>query len=220
MDLALAADAAASAADGGALTASVWYVAPMNRPHRPDLEALRARGGYAAAKAAPAVEERAGGGKGRNLVLPIVLLVAGLGGRIVQGVVAAGPTGVALAGMEAVFATGAAVAGVWLATTFFDDDFGDIGPAVLKACGIALVAAALGAIFGDLDPQPQSVRGQIVGVHVVVLVWFFGVVALFRCDLLEALGTAVVAAVFQLAALAILVWTAGGGEAARALVLN
>jgi hypothetical protein len=194
------------------------------RRNRPDLAALRERGGYVdkhANRPTPVAEEAAATGGVRDWWVPIGLIAFGILGRAVQGAITSGAAGTGLAVLEALFAVGAALGAFFIASRFFDSDWGEVGPALLKIAAIALLGLVLGSITGTLDPQPDDpTRDQLVAVHVIFITWFFGIAALFRSDLLETLMLTVIVAAAEFAALLTLYVTAGRTAAALALTLS
>jgi hypothetical protein len=93
---------------------------------------------------------------------------------------------------------GAAMPGGALAAAMiFSVTFGPPGRAILKLLALWLTAAAVGCFLAKLDADPMNVRGMVLAVHAVLLIYFSGISTLFKLDLQEALLTAGICTVVQ-----------------------
>ena len=161
---------------------------------------------YPGRRARPVTEEADDEREGsalRDLYVPIALLVLGLGMRVVQLVVAnenrankwggevATPDdpvkAVLLAVFQMVISGGVMIAGATLAATILNLNFGSLGRAALKLCGLAVFATGVASWVAVFDQDRYSVTGLMVALHIVVIIYWVGFTFLFALDLQETL---------------------------------
>jgi hypothetical protein len=69
------------------------------------------------------------------------------------------------------------------------------GPGAMarKVLGLAAFAAFAGVLCASFDKDPGQVRGVVVALHAVLLIYFVGITYLMKMDLLDALMATVIA---------------------------
>lgn len=139
----------------------------------------------------------------RDRIVPIGLLTAGLALRI--GEIPFDRTlghGAAVAAAVMIFqlilSTACMLAGVLLAARILSANYGPIGTALLKLCGMAIFAWAFGAVI--VIWLQFNIRAFVIALHVIFLIYAVGFAALFSLDMQESLISAVTCAAFQNAA--------------------
>lgn len=134
----------------------------------------------------------------RDLVAPIVLLVLGVGMRFVEVPFDRSLPGGSLAGalaitvFQIVLTVALMLGGVLISARILMTNFGLVGTAILKLCGIAIFAWASAMFivaFSDYD-----IRGFVVAINALFLIYFACFWTLFSLDLQEALVTTTICA--------------------------
>jgi hypothetical protein len=137
-------------------------------------------------------------GTWRDFYIPIGLLILGVIGRFSQVLAYADgeelttEKAVVLWLCELMLGSAAMIGGVLGVAFVMSVEFGRPGRAALKLMSLWLIAAVVGCLLAKMDKDPLSVRSMILAFHAVLLVYFFGIAALFKLDLQEALITACV----------------------------
>jgi hypothetical protein len=137
-----------------------------------------------------------------NLILPGVLLAAGVGIIIAQGALdpQQGSTSLRTILMSVLFMGIMIVtmlAGGALSAILLGTEFGTLGKVIWKFAGIATFAASVGVVVAGLDPDPMAIRGKIIALHVVVILYWIGFQTLFELDLQENLLSVAIITLLQ-----------------------
>ena len=159
---------------------------------------------YPGRRARPVQEEDDAAREGsalKDLYLPIAMLVVGLGLRVAQLLAANELRGnkwggevatpgdparaVLLAVFQMVISGGVMIAGATLAATILNLNYGSLGRAALKLCAIAVFATGVASWAAVFDQDQHSVRGLVLALHVVVIIYWIGFTVLFALDLQE-----------------------------------
>jgi hypothetical protein len=140
----------------------------------------------------------------RGWVVPGVLLGVGAVGRVVElGWLRDGrdEAGVGTAAFMAVCGIAIGVIalgmGVVLAGQVFGSEMDPPGAIARKLVGLAVFAAAVAVACASIDKDPYQMRGAVLALHAVLLVYFVGVCWLMKMDLLEGLVATVIAMAVQ-----------------------
>ncbi len=135
----------------------------------------------------------------KDRVAPVILLVAGLIGRIAQGYSASLTPHPAVAVVMILFDLIVNVAvmllGAYVAAAVLAVNFGDLATAAVKLAAIAVLVGAVAPWVARIDHDPNSVRGTLLALQVSVLLIFVLIYSLFELDLQEALTTTVIVGV-------------------------
>jgi hypothetical protein len=144
----------------------------------------------------------------RDIVAPIVLLVLGLAIRFTEIPFDRSLSGASLGGtvaiavFQVVLTVALMLVGVLIAAKILGENFGLVGTAILKFCGIAIFAWACGAII--VAVSHDELRGFVVAMNVMFLIYFVCFWMLFSLEPQEALITTAICALLQdLAALVV-----------------
>jgi len=144
----------------------------------------------------------------RDVAAPIVLLILGLAMRFVEIPFDRSLSGTSLGGAVAiavfqiVLTVALMLAGVLIAAKILGENFGRVGPAILKFCGMAIFAWACGALI--VSVSNYQLRGFVIAMNVMFLIYFAGFWTLFSLEPQEALITTAICALLQdLAALVV-----------------
>ncbi|HEY1922690.1 MAG TPA: hypothetical protein VGG44_07975 [Tepidisphaeraceae bacterium] len=144
----------------------------------------------------------------RDIVAPTFLLILGLAMRFVeipfdQSLSGTSPGGAAaIAVFQVVLTVALMLAGVLIAAKILGENFGQVGPAILKFCGMAVFALACGALI--VAVSHNQLRGFVIAMNVMFLIYFAGFCMLFSLEPQEALMTTAICALLQdLAALVV-----------------
>ena len=161
---------------------------------------------YPTRRARPVQEDADGGAEGsvlKDVYVPVALLVLGLGLRVGQllatnelrgnkwGGDVATPDdprkAVLLALFQMIISAGVMIAGATLAATILSLNLGSLGKAALKLCAMAVFATGVASWAAVFDQDQHSVRGLVLALHVVVILYWVGFTFLFALDLQETL---------------------------------
>jgi len=140
----------------------------------------------------------------RDIAAPIVLLVLGLAARFAEIPFDRSLSGVSLGGslaiavFQVVLTVALMIAGVLIAAKILGTNFGLVGTAILKLCGIAIFAWACGALIVTVGHY--DIKGLVVAINLIFLIYFAGFWTLFSLDVQEALLTTAICALLQDAA--------------------
>jgi hypothetical protein len=137
----------------------------------------------------------------RDGIIPIVLIAGGLLARITQLFFLPQSQTLALtiglmffdmlANITIVFLA------VYLAAHLVSIEFGSPMIACLKLISMAIFAGATASWLARLDQMPGSIRGLVIGMHFVILCYFFCFSVFFEMDLQESLIATVIVAALQ-----------------------
>jgi hypothetical protein len=161
---------------------------------------------YPGRRARP-VQEEAGpeleGSALKDLYLPVALLVLGLGLRVAQLLVANEARGnkwggevatpddfrkaILLAVFQMIISGGVMIAGATLAATILSLNLGSIATAGLKLVAMAVFATGVASWAAMVDQDQYSVRGLVLALHVVIILYWIGFTVLFALDMQETL---------------------------------
>ena len=158
--------------------------------------------GFAASHRARPQSQETGAGTRRTWVAPAVLLAVGIIGRIIViGWLRTGESGAAMAApMSAVgIVIGIVAIGVGLALTARVTGSALESPQAiaLKAAGLAAFGGTLAMLCVGVDKDAQILHGVILGLLLMLVVYFIGFCWLSKMDLQEALMAAVIAVAVQ-----------------------
>ncbi len=137
----------------------------------------------------------------RDIAAPMVLLLLGLAMRIAEIPFDRSLSGTSLGGAAAiaifqtVLTVALMLAGVLIAAKLLGENFGLVGPAILKFCGMAIFAGACGALV--VAVSHYQLRGFVIAMNVMFLIYFAGFCALFSLEPQEALMTTAICALLQ-----------------------
>jgi DNA-directed RNA polymerase subunit RPC12/RpoP len=144
----------------------------------------------------------------RDIAAPIVLLILGLAMRFAEIPFDRSLSGasfggaVAIAVFQVVLTVALMLGGVLIAAKILGENFGLVGTAILKFCGIAIFAWACGAIV--VAVSHYQLRGFVIAMNVMFLIYFACFWMLFSLEPQEALITTAICALLQdLAALVV-----------------
>jgi hypothetical protein len=144
-----------------------------------------------------------------NLVLPGVLLLAGIGIVIAQGALdpQEGTTSARTILLSVLFMAIMIVTmlvGGALSAVLLGAEFGSLGKVAWKFAAIATFAASVGVVVAGLDPEPMGIRGKVIALHVVVILYWIGFQTLFDLDLQENLMSVAIITLLQSTAACVL----------------
>ncbi len=140
----------------------------------------------------------------RDIVAPIVLLLLGLAMRFWEIPFDRSLSGSSLGGalatavFQVVLTVALMLGGVLIAAKILGTNFGLVGTAILKLCGLAVFAWACGALIVTVGHY--DISGLVAAISAIFLIYFAGFWTLFSLDLQEALVTTVFCALLQDAA--------------------
>jgi hypothetical protein len=137
----------------------------------------------------------------RDITAPIVLLLIGLAMRFAEIPFDRSLSGTSLGGAAAiaifqvVLTVALMLVGVLVAAKVLGENFGLVGPAILKFCGMAVFAGACGALV--VAVSHYQLRGFVIAMNVMFLIYFAGFCSLFSLEPQEALITTAICALLQ-----------------------
>jgi hypothetical protein len=145
----------------------------------------------------------------KNIILPGLLVAGGIGIILAQGTLdpQQGQTSARtillsvffLAIMIVTMLAGGALSAMLLGT-----EFGTLGKVAWKFTGIATFAAAVGLLVAGFDPEPMGMRGKVIALHVIILLYWVGFHTLFDLDLQENLMSVAIITLLQSVAACVL----------------
>jgi hypothetical protein len=152
-----------------------------------------------------AAQEMERSARARNIYLPIAVIVAGVGLRIVQVYLPDATSHgwlvtIALIALLMVINVLVMLAGVVIAAMFVDTDFGAWGPAALKITAISIISSAVAVAAISLDWNQRGVNGPIIALNAVILINFALFKLLFEMELQDSLLTVAIVTGFQIGA--------------------
>jgi hypothetical protein len=137
----------------------------------------------------------------RDIAGPIVLLVLGLAMRFFEIPFDRSLSGTNLGGAAAnvvfqiVLTVALMLAGVLIAAKILGENFGRVGPAILKFCAMATFAGACAAVV--IAVSHYQLRGFVIAMNVMFLIYFGGFLTLFSLEPQEAVITTAICALLQ-----------------------
>lgn len=138
----------------------------------------------------------------KNLILPLMLLVVGIGIAVLQAsfdpreersvAFTLGYNALMLGMMVVVMLGGGAISAGLLGV-----DFGSLGRCILKFTATAVFAGTIAVTAANLDPEPLGIRGKVVALHLVVILYWVCFQLLFDLDVQENLMTVAIITLMQ-----------------------
>ena len=138
----------------------------------------------------------------RDRVVPAAMIVGGILGRTAQLLFTPAQSGstaaaVALLALDVIANVATVWMGAYVAALLLSVSFGNLMTALLKLAGMAIFSGAAGRWIAMVDKNPFSVRGLLIGLQVMILIYFTSLAALFEVDLQEALMATVIIGAMQ-----------------------
>ncbi|MEM6855487.1 MAG: hypothetical protein AAF593_13865 [Planctomycetota bacterium] len=171
------------------------------RKAKPNLDALRAQAGVVETKTRQPAEEAVDGGIVTRFVIPGVILAAAVVWRLLQP---SGPIGLSLVSIEAVFSAVLSTVLFVLGAKIVDHEIVDWVSLPLKIAAIGTLSLAAAWMIESFDADPDGLYGKVFALHAIFLVWFFGILGLFKIDLLDGTVCTIAAGAGQIGVIAAL----------------
>lgn len=139
----------------------------------------------------------------REVILPLILLALGVGGRAMQVIMYAN-TGKVIMGQaivlwicEVLLGGFIFAMGLMIAMQIMDFTLEAPGKTVLKLAALWFFSAAVAYYGAKMDQDPLPTRGMLLAWHIILVLYFVLFVALLRLDLLDALVATVITTAAQ-----------------------
>ena len=101
------------------------------------------------------------------------------------------------AGVEMCIYVALGLMALFIAASFLGVNFGPIAHAARKMAAMAIFAALIGSLCVRIDRDPHSIHGMVLAIHMIPIVYWIMMYALFDLDLQETLLTVAVIGVLQ-----------------------
>lgn len=162
-------------------------------------------GGYVMTHRASIAADEEGPSAVASWIIPGALVGIGLVVRMIEiATVRPANTNAVLAAalaMLGIFLSGVGLyVGVLVVARFMGSELDTPGPLILKLLAVAAATAAVAVLLASFDKEPGGIRGIVVALHAVLVLYFLLLTWLLKLDLLEALAMTTVAMVIHAAA--------------------